>query len=71
MHSYKVVFLHLTSEFKSIHNVPAEVIERMKANYAPLTAYECSLALSPSEMSPCLTKLLDKVNAMKFVEPEC
>lgn len=58
---YKVVYIHLTTDFGSIHNVPTHAIERMKKSYVKPTADELPLIVKKNKMTPELKMLLDDV----------
>ena len=59
-YGYKVVFIHLRSQFKSVHNVPDEVVKRMRDSYESPNSWEQSLIVKGSEMSDDLALLLDE-----------
>lgn len=59
-YGYKVVFIHLSSQFKSVHNVPEEVVKRMRDSYESPNLWEQSLIVKGSEMSDDLALLLDE-----------
>ena len=58
-YGYKVVFIHLKTQFKSIHNVPEDVVKRMRDCYESPNSWEQSLIVKSSEMSDDLAHLLD------------
>ena len=58
-YGYKVVFIHLKTQFKSIRNVPEEVVKRMRDCYESPNSWEQSLIVKSSEMSDDLAHLLD------------
>ena len=58
---YKVVYIHLTTQFKNQHNVPDEAVKRMRDNYVDLTSDEKRLVVKSEDMSEGLSKLLKKV----------
>ena len=60
---YKVVFIHLDTQYKNVHNVPDEVVKRMKDKYTPLNDWEKERVVKSEEMSEGLSKLLKKVGA--------
>ena len=59
-YGYKVVYIHLTTQFKNQHNVPDETVKRMRDSYVDLTSHEKSLVVKSDEMSDELAKLLTK-----------
>ena len=63
---YKVVFIHLTTQFKSIHGVPDESVKRMRDNYQSPTAYELSSIVKKDDMTPELGNLLAKVGIVDY-----
>lgn len=58
---YKVVYIHLKTQFQNQHNVPDEAVKRMRDNYVDLTSEEKALVVKSSEMSEGLKELLKKV----------
>ena len=60
---YKVVFIHLTTQFQNVHDVPDNVVKRMQEKYVPLDSWEKSHVVKSDEMSEGLSKLLKKVGA--------
>ena len=59
-YGYKVVFIHLKTQFKSIHNVPEDVVKRMRDCYESPNSWEQSFIVKSSEMSDDLANLLDE-----------
>lgn len=59
-YGYKVVFIHLKTQFQNQHNVPDEAVKRMRDNYVDLTSEEKALVVKSSEMSDELNELLKK-----------
>lgn len=59
-YGYKVVFIHLTTQFQNQHNVPDEHVKRMRDNYTDLTSDEKRLVVKSDEMSEELSELLKK-----------
>lgn len=59
-YGYKVVFIHLTTQFQNQHNVPDEHVKRMRDNYTGLDSYEKSLVVKSDHMSDELAELLTK-----------
>lgn len=57
-HGYKVVYIHLTTQFKSVHDVPDDVVERMRDNYIELNDKEKELSVKDWERSFELDSLL-------------
>ena len=60
-YGYKVVFIHLTTQFQNQHGVPEKSVENMRNNYVGLTSDELKLVVKSGEMSEELDKLLKKV----------
>ena len=65
-YGYKVVYIHLTTQFQNQHNVPDEAVKRMRDNYIDLTPEEKSLVVKSGEMSDELEKLLKKVGVVHY-----
>lgn len=61
-YGYKVVYIHLTTQFQNQHNVPEDVVKRMRENYIGLTSEEKALTVN-DDMSDELKELLRKVGA--------
>lgn len=61
-YGYKVVYIHLTTQFKSVHDVPEDAVKRMRDNYTDLSDYERGLVVG-DDMSEDLKKLLEDVGA--------
>ena len=59
-YGYKVVFIHLTTQFQNQHNVPDEHVKQMRDNYTDLTSDEKALVVKSEEMSDELKELLKK-----------
>ena len=59
-YGYKVVFIHLTTQFQNQHNVPDAVVKNMRDNYIDLTSEEKALVVKSDEMSDELNELLKK-----------
>ena len=59
-YGYKVVYIHLNTQFKNQHNVPDETVKRMRDSYVDLTSHEKSLVVKSEEMSYELNELLKK-----------
>lgn len=57
-YGYKVVYIHLTTQFKNVHSVPEDVVERMRDNYIELTPSEKELSVEDWERSFELDSLL-------------
>ena len=55
---YKVVYIHLTTQFKNVHSVPEVVVKHMRDNYIDLTPSEKELVLDAEDMSDELLSLL-------------
>ena len=59
-YGYKVVYIHLTTQFQNQHNVPDDAVEKMRARYTDLTADERERVLKSDEMDNGLKELLRK-----------
>ena len=59
-YGYKVVYIHLTTQFQNQHNVPDAAVKSMRDNYVDLTSEEKSLVVKSDEMSDELAELLSK-----------
>ena len=59
-YGYKVVFIHLTTQFQNQHNVPEDAVKRMRDTYTPPTGWELERILKWDEMSDELKELLKK-----------
>ena len=59
-YNYKVVYIHLTTQFQNQHNVPDAAVKNMRDNYVDLTSEEKALVVKSSEMSEGLKELLEK-----------
>ena len=59
-YGYKVVYIHLKTQFQNQHNVPDETVKRMRDNYVDLTSDEKRLVVKSDEMSDELKELLEK-----------
>ena len=59
-YGYKVVYIHLKTQFKSIHDVPEDTVMRMRENYVPPTSWERERIVKSDEMSNELGELLRK-----------
>ena len=59
-YGYRVVFIHLTTQFQNQHGVPDDAVEKMRARYTDLTADEREHVLKSDEMDNGLKKLLRK-----------
>ena len=57
-YGYNVVYIHLTNQFKNVHSVPTDVVERMRDNYVELTSSEKDMVLDAEDMSDELCSLL-------------
>ena len=60
-YGYEVVFIHLTTQFKNQHNVPEDVVKRMRDTYIPPSGWELRRIVKFVEMSDELKELLKKV----------
>ena len=59
-YGYKVVFIHLKTQFQNQHNVPDAAVKSMRDNYVDLTSEEKALVVKSDEMSDELAELLTK-----------
>lgn len=59
-YNYNVVYIHLTTQFQNQHNVPEDVVEKMRARYTDLTSEEREHVLNPDGMDDDLKELLRK-----------
>ena len=59
-YGYKVVFIHLTTQFQNQHGVPEKSVENMRNNYVPPTSWERERIVKSDEMSNELGELLRK-----------
>lgn len=59
-YNYKVVYIHLTTQFQNQHNVPDAAVKNMRDNYVDLTSEEKDLVVKSNEMSDELNELLKK-----------
>ena len=57
-YGYKVVFIHLTTQFQNQHNVPEDAVKRMRDTYTPPTGWELERIVKWDEMSDELKELL-------------
>lgn len=60
-HGYKVVFIHLDNDFGNIHNVPEDVVDRMRGKYQELDGWERGIAVGSDECSEELATILELV----------
>ena len=60
-YGYKVVYIHLETQFQNQHDVPEEKVKMMRDNYVGLTSDEKKLVVKSIEMSDELSELLRKV----------
>ena len=61
-HGYKVVYIHLTTDYGTIHDVPDEAVQRLKDRYIEPSEYEKSLIVKSGEMDDDLASLLAVCN---------
>ena len=59
-YGYKVVFIHLTTQFQNKHDVPDEKVKRMREGYVDLTSDEKAQVVKSEDMSDELKELLEK-----------
>lgn len=57
-YGYKVVYIHLTTQYKNVHDVPDEVVNRMRENYIDLNENEKKLVIDFKDMPSKLWALL-------------
>ena len=60
-YGYKVVFIHLTTQFQNQHGVPEKSVENMRNNYVSPTSWEMDRIVKSEDMSDELIELLEKV----------
>lgn len=58
-YGYKVVFIHLTTQFQNQHGVPDEAVKRMRDTYTPPTGWELERILKWDDMTDDLKNLLN------------
>lgn len=59
-YGYKVVFIHLTTQFQNQHGVPDKSVENMRNNYVTPTTWEMERIVKSDEMTDGLKELLEK-----------
>ena len=59
-YGYKVVFIHLTTQFQNQHGVPEKSVENMRNNYVSPTSWEMERIVKSEDMSDELKELLKK-----------
>ena len=59
-YGYKVVFIHLKTQFQNKHGVPDKSVENMRNNYVTPTPWEMERIVKSDEMSDGLKELLEK-----------
>ena len=59
-YGYKVVFIHLTTQFQNQHGVPDKSVENMRNNYVTPTSWEMERIVKSDEMPDGLKELLEK-----------
>ena len=64
-YDYKVIFIHLTTQFQNQHDVPEDAVKAMRERYTDLTSDEREHVLNPDEMDDDLKELLMAVNVLK------
>ena len=57
-YSYKVVFIHLTTQFQNQHGVPEDAVKRMRDTYVHPTGWELERILKWDDMIDELKELL-------------
>lgn len=57
-YGYKVVFIHLTTQFQNQHGVPEDAVKRMRDTYVPPTGWELERILKWDDMTDDLKNLL-------------
>ena len=60
-YGYKVVFIHLTTQFQNQHGVPEKSVENMRNNYVSPTSWEMERIVKSDEMTDELAELLKEV----------
>ena len=60
-YGYKVVFIHLTTQFQNRHGVPEYDVKKMRDTYAPPTGWELERIVKFDDMTDELKELLKKV----------
>ena len=58
-YGYKVVFIHLTTQFQNRHGVPEDAVKRMRDTYTPPTGWELERILKWDDMTDGLKNLLN------------
>ena len=58
-YGYKVVFIHLTTQFQNQHGVPEDAVKRMRDTYTPPTGWELERILKWDDMTDDLKNLLN------------
>ena len=64
-YGYKVVFIHLTTQFQNRHGVPEDAVKRMQDTYAPPTDWELERILKWDDMTGNLKELL-RVSGVEY-----
>ena len=59
-YGYKVVFIHLVTQFQNQHGVPDKSVENMRNNYVTPTSWEMERIVKSDEMTDGLKELLEK-----------
>lgn len=59
-YGYKVVFIHLTTQFQNQHGVSDQSVENMRNRYVNPTGWELERIVKSSDMSNELKELLEK-----------
>lgn len=58
-YGYKVVFIHLKTQFQNQHGVPEDAVKRMRDTYTPPTGWELERILKWDDMTDDLKNLLN------------
>ena len=58
-YGYKVVFIHMKTQFQNQHNVPEDAVKRMRDTYTPPTGWELERILKWDDMTDDLKNLLN------------
>lgn len=58
-YGYKVVFIHMKTQFQNRHGVPEDAVKRMRDTYTPPTGWELDRILKWDDMTEGLKNLLN------------
>lgn len=59
-YGYKIVYIHLDTQFQNQHGVPEEAVKRMREGYVDLTSDEKAQVVKSEDMPDELMELLEK-----------